>query len=121
MNALEQTLQLIKNAGERGTTTNEIVAITGLTQNRVSASLSALFNKGAVRRESEGRAYRYRFACELADIARRRQKAERRPPRGHVLVPDVLITVAVGSNQTLNCTVDEARGLYQQLHAFFGK
>jgi hypothetical protein len=135
-NTAEDILKLVRNAGTSGHTSNELVDLTKGQSSWITSALFSLYAEGAVRREKvkEGNnrvLFRYWYVKERppegsglrGGVAYRRADEPRTKPNGHAVMPDVLISIAfpVGGNETVECTLEQARKVYHELAKIFGE
>lgn len=132
MTAAQEVLQMVRNSGERGITSLEIVNLTGTNASKVTGALSTLYAEKCVRREQvqgENRAlFRYWYIRERpgwgdgwrAGIPRESKptKVRRRAHEPHKR--DVLIVIPIGNRDTMPLDFEQARAIYNVLREIFG-
>lgn len=125
----DDVLKLVKAAGSAGVTALDLARMTGDAGglNRITASLHGLTVEKAVRREKiaeEGQraAFRYWYVRERLPYGLRVSTIGRKGgSTARPKAPDVLITLPLGGNQTVTCTLDEARAVFAQLSVLFSR
>jgi hypothetical protein len=128
----DDVLVLVRNSGTAGLTSNELVDMTHGQSSWITAALYSLFVEGAVKRVKEKGEhrplFRYWYVKERPPEGKglRGGVAYNRPaqkPNGSAAAPDVLISIAfpVGGNETVECTLEQARKVYHELAKIFGE
>ena len=128
-----RVLAYLRDERERypnGLTSVELAAALGVSANTVGSALSDLVRANCISRSIEAGAngrpiYRCAYLSGIPEGGMYRLKSKgqgksrHKRARPRARATDVLVLLAIGENDTIQLTADQALDVYQQLHGFF--